>query len=579
MAPKSDKLAEDSDPLDSAASPPEDGDGGAASEGEGEGDAEAAEPPPRRPKQKRSKAAASAPDTSGDGWRPQPIASRRVAWLLALVSIVLCPLGFAGFDYWPLAFVAWVPLIVALRGQTPRQAALIGWFAGFGMTMIGFHWLVGMLEVFSGFPLPVCVLFAAILCLQKGGRVALMGWLYARATQRGWHHAPSLLGAFAVSELVWPVLFPWYYGAAMHNTPVMMQTADLGGPILVSVVILAVNVALAELANKAAFQVAVDRRTVIGGAVTLLFALAYGAFRVSTVDDAVAAAEPLKVGMVQGNSELKKSRRQALPLHIKYTRQLAKEGADLVVWSEAAAASNFDVESYAPRAQELIGRHLGVPSIIGVVLYERLEQQAAKGRRARFFNSALMVDDKGAITGRYDKQYLLMFGEYLPLGDAFPVLYEWSPNSGAFSPGTSFAPVELDGHKISVMICYEDIIPSFVTKLVDAGPPELFVNMTNDAWFGQTIEPWQHLALAKFRSVEHRKYMARVTNTGITAMIDPVGRVTRHGGSFVEDAFVAEARYMTVGTVFSKVGEKPWWVIAVLVAAAAFVRRDRVWSS
>src|SRR5690606_15659256 len=100
-----------------------------------------------------------------------------------------------------------------------------------------------------------------------------------------------------------------------------------------------------------------------------------------------------------------------------------------------------------------------------------------------------------------------MFGEYLPFGDTFPVLYEWSPNSGAFSPGTSFEPLRYGDHRLATMICYEDIIPSFVNKLVDAGEPDLLVNMTNDAWFGDTAEPWQHLALAKFRSVEHHMFL------------------------------------------------------------------------
>lgn len=575
MAPKSDKIAEDSDPTTT--------DGQSADGSDRGGDALEAPAPKKpapkktvkkKPKAKKQRAAPpAAPDD--DGWKPQPIVQTRTAWLLATVSFVLCPLGFAGFDYWPLAFIAWVPLIIALRGQTPRRAAFIGWFAGFGMTMIGFHWLVGMLELFSGFPLPLCVLFAAILCLQMGGRVALMGWMYARAAQRGWHHALSFLGAFAVSELVWPVLFPWYYGASMHDTPIMMQTADIGGPIFVSVVIVAVNVAIAEILHKPVFEAAPDRRVLIGGAATLVFALGYGAFRLSSVETAMAAAEPVKVGMVQGNSQLKKSRGRALPIHIKHTRALAQEGAELVVWSEGAAASSFDAASYEIGARDRIGRHLKVPSIIGVSLYERLEQKSAKGRRARFFNSALMVDGQGNVTGRYDKQFLLMFGEYLPLAETFPVLYEWSPNSGAFTAGTSFKPVLMGEHEISVMICYEDIIPSFVSKLVDAGHPELFVNMTNDAWFGQTIEPWQHLALAKFRTVEHRKFMARVTNTGITAMIDPLGRITRHGGSFTEEAIVAEARFMKIGTLFTAIGEKPWWVLAVAMAAACFIRRKK----
>lgn len=570
MAPKSDKLAEES--ADSS-----------TDEASEEASAGGEDPPAEKKKKKRK----PKPPPDEAEWTPQPIVSTRTGWLLALVSAILCPISFAGFDVWPLAFVAWVPLILAMRGQTPRRAAYLGWFAGFGMTMIGFYWLVGMLETFSGFPLPVCALFAAIVCLEKGGRVALMGWMYARATQRGWHHALSFLAAFGVSELVWPVLFPWYFGASMHNTPIMMQTADLGGVILVSVVVLAVNVAVAEALNKAMFQTAPDRRTLIGGAVTLAFALGYGAFRLSSIDATVAASEAIQVGMVQGNRPLRNAIRQGprtrerpVDLHIRHTRDLAKQGVDLVVWSEAASQASFDVATYENAASATIGRRLGVPTIIGAVLREPLESAGPKGRKARYFNTALMVDGEGQIVGRYDKFFLLMFGEYLPWGDTFPILYEWSPNSGAFSKGSLRKPLMFGEHPITPMICYEDIIPSYVDELMDAGESEMLVNMTNDTWFGATIEPDQHLALAKFRSVEHRKFMARVTNTGMTAMIDPVGRVTASGSFFAADGknvdgetIVAEARFMKVAAPYTSLGQKPWWVLTLLMAAACFVRR------
>jgi apolipoprotein N-acyltransferase len=512
------------------------------------------------------------PDKGLAIWNPRPIVSNRVAWALVAASIVLCPVAFVGIDIWPLAFVSWIPLIIALRGQTPKRAAFLGWIAGAGMTMIGFRWLVSMLETFSGFPLPLCILFAAIVCLQKGGRIALLGWLYARATHRGWHHGLSFLAAFAVSELVYPVLFPWYFGAAMHKVPIMMQTADLGGPILVSIVVLAVNVALAELADKPLFSLKPDKRTMIAGAALLVSSLGYGAYRIGAVETAMGQAEAIKVGMVQGNSPLH-GRTKALPIHVARTAELRKQDVGLVVWSEAAVARGFDSTKYAEHVKEQVTRQLKVPTIVGVVIVERLEQTAAKGRKARFFNSALMADEKGTITGRYDKQFLLMFGEYLPLGDTFPVLYEWSPNSGAFSPGTSFEPLKLGEHRIATMICYEDIIPSFVNKLVDVGDPDLFVNMTNDAWFGDTAEPWQHLALAQFRSVEHRKYMVRVTNSGVTALIDPVGRIVIHGGTFKEEALVGEARFMRMFSLYSKIGNYPWWAVALLLAIAAFVER------
>ncbi|MEM1034609.1 MAG: apolipoprotein N-acyltransferase [Myxococcota bacterium] len=506
---------------------------------------------------------------------PHPIVTPRVAWGLTAVSAVLCPLGFAGFDVWPLAFIAWVPLILALRGQPARRALALGWGAGFGMTMIGFWWLTSMLEEFSGFPMWACVGMAALLCVQKGGRIALLGWLYARMAGRGWHSGVSFVGAFAVSELVYPLLFPWYYGASMHTVPVMMQTADLGGPIAVSLVVVTFNVAVAELLVRPVFRRAPDRRTLLFAAVAPA-ALVYGLARIAATDAAIADAEALKVGMVQGATPLKK-RTNALRVHVDRTKALAAEGVDLVVWSEAAASRNFDSKSYEAAVKRRITRHLGVPSIVGTVVYERIPNPGPKGRRARFFNTALIADAEGTVKGRYDKQFLLMFGEYLPLGERFPVLYEWSPNSGQFTPGTSFDPLPFGEHRISTMICYEDIIPSFVSELVKVGDPDLLVNMTNDAWFGDTVEPWQHLALAKFRSIEHRLFMVRVTNTGVSAIIDPVGRTPVVMGVDFTTPHTATGtvRFLRLFTLYKKLGDVPWWIVSALCALAAFVRKRR----
>jgi len=510
-----------------------------------------------------------------EDWRPHPIVSPRAAWVLVALSAVLCPLGFAGFDIWPLAFVAWVPLIVALRGQTPKRALWLGWVAGFGMTMVGFSWLTSMLEEFSGFPQWACIGMAAVVCMQKGGRIALLGWLYARMAKRGWHPGLSFMGAFAVSELIYPLLFPWYYAASMHTVPVMMQSADIGGPILVSLVVLGSNVAIAELLERPLFGLKPDRRTIALAALPIV-ALLYGLVRISQVESAVAEAEPIKVGMVQGATPLTK-RANALRVHIDKTKELAQENVDLVVWSEAAASRQFDEKSYEAAVKRRITRHLKVPTIVGTVVYQRIPNPDPKGRRARFFNTALIADEKGDIHGRYDKQYLLMFGEYLPFGDDYPVLYEWSPNSGAFSKGESFEPLPLGEHRLSTMICYEDIIPSFVSKLVSVGNPDLLINMTNDAWFGDTKEPWQHLALAKFRSVEHRLYMVRVTNTGVSAIIDPVGRTPVVVGVDMAEPKTAtgEVRYLQLFSIYKKLGDVPWWLVTAVCALAAFIPRRR----
>ena len=219
----------------------------------------------------------------------------------------------------------------------------------------------------------------------------------------------------------------------------------------------------------------------------------------------------------------------------------------MVVWSESSVtfAVPEEIAEHGHYMRDRFAGQLGLPAIFGAVL---VRDDPNPQRRHRYFNTALSTDDKGEVTGRFDKHYLLMFGEYLPLGDLFPILYKWSPNSGRFSPGehVKSLPVTVRGttHKVGALICYEDIIPAFTNQVMNEDEPDLFVNITNDAWFGDTAEPWQHLALATFRAVEHRKYLVRSTNSGVSAVIDPVGRIHQATKPFTQTSFVETARFL-----------------------------------
>jgi apolipoprotein N-acyltransferase len=245
-------------------------------------------------------------------------------------------------------------------------------------------------------------------------------------------------------------------------------------------------------------------------------------------------------------------------------------GAGLVVWSEAGVPQAFREANYTRAIPRALTGNLGVPTVVGTVIH-RVPQK--RGERGVSFNTALMAGEDGTILGRYDKQYLLAFGEYLPFGDTFPYLYELSPNSGRFTPGTSLEPLRWNGHSIATMICYEDIIPGFVNKLVAHGDPDLLVNLTNDAWFGDSTEPWIHLALAKMRAIEHRRFLVRATNSGVSAIVDPTGRVVVHGETFKEQSILGDARFMRATTVYGVVKDVPWYLATLAIAAMAFVRR------
>jgi apolipoprotein N-acyltransferase len=496
----------------------------------------------------------------------------RVAYPLALLSGLLYWVAFPGIDVWPVAFVALVPLFVALAGQTPKRSFWLGWTAGFGMTITGFYWLSYTLQVFSGFPLPLCWLFQGILCGYQAGRIGLFGWLAARGEQRGWGRGLTLTLAFAASELVFPLLFPWFYGATVHQVPPLLQVAELGGPIAVSLVLLAFNYALAELVLARLARRSPNRRVLLVALVPVLAGI-YGLIRIPMVDARSAAADKVEVGLVQANMSLmgkRENKREGLDRHLRMTRGLKSQGPlDLVVWSETSVMSAVLEDDVNRALRQQFTRTLGVPALFGSVLARKVDD----ARGYALFNSALLTDKKGNVVGRFDKQYLLAFGEYLPFGETFPKLYEWSPHTGHFQAGTSFKPLSLGDRQIAVVICYEDVLPAFVNREMREGEPELIANLTNDAWFGDSTEPWIHLALAKFRAVEQRKFFVRSTNSGVSAFIDPVGRVISHTKTFEEEAQRATLRWLKGKTPYTYLGDGPWWLATLASVVFAFRRR------
>ena len=536
--------------------------------------------------------------------KPRDLGNPLVPWHLAIAGAILSGIlyfvSFAGFDQWWLTFVCLVPLYIALHGQPTRRAVLLSFLTGLAMNLGGFYWLVNMLKTFSGFPIPLCLLFVVIICSYQALRLAFMGWLYGRAANRGWPVPFVFAGAFAVSELVFPLLFPWYYAATVHNRPVLMQTAELGGPILVGLVLVTVNMAIAEplrarlaayrelVPTTSAYRGAVsseervraplDRRVIGVGVLALLFAVLFGAVRIGMVKSDVEKAEAVRVGYVQGNMGLMAKREQpgeGLRRHVRLTQELRDKGVDLVVWSESSVtfAVPEDMGMKTPFYRDRFAGKLGVPVIFGAVLFR------ADPDRERWFNTAISTNIKGEVIGRYDKEYLLAFGEYLPFGDDFPILYKWSPHSGRFSKGTDLTPVDVEvkgqKHKVTVLICYEDILPGFTNRAVAAGDPELLVNITNDAWFGDTTEPWEHLALAKFRAIEHRRFLIRSTNSGVSAIVDPMGAIVTNTKTFTAEAQEGTVRWMRSHTMYEMVGDTPWYLATLALGYACFRARSR----
>jgi apolipoprotein N-acyltransferase len=509
---------------------------------------------------------------------------RRGPWpfLLAALSGALYFLGFAGFDLWPLCFLALIPLFVVLEGEGAgsddrpglggRRALAVGALFGFVTHAGGYYWLIGMLEEFSGFPLPACIFFAAVVYLYQGGQLALFFWLLARASSRGWPLTPTAVAAYCAVELCYPLLFPSYYCNSLYDLPLLTQVVDLGGPILLTALAIAVNGALYETARALLLKRRFRRALPAVTCAALCFTLAYGWWRIGQVECRVRAAEKISVGVVQTDMGIFQKRSDPLEghrRHLEQSLQLQREVApDLLVWPESA------VNYVIPEGMRNVRGWLLGP-ITTPVLFGGISRRTVCGK-SRFYNTAFITDAEGDILATYDKTYLLAFGEFLPFGETFPILYEWSPHSGHFSPGEHVKPLPFRDWRLTALICYEDIIPGFVRRAVAEGEPHLLVNITNDSWFGDTNEPWIHLALARFRAVEHHRYLVRATNSGVSAIIDPVGRVVKQSGVFERASLHARVAMLGGRTVYQMLGDWPGWLGLAWTLFAVFRCRPGV---
>jgi apolipoprotein N-acyltransferase len=369
-------------------------------------------------------------------------------------------------------------------------------------------------------------------------------------------------------DFIYPRLFPHYFGNSLHDLPYALQVADLGGPVLITGLLTAANAALYELLSSYR-RGRVARVQPLSVGVLWGLSLIYGAYRVHEVDARAATADKLRVGLVQADMGLFQKRNdpiEGLRRHIEQSEQLEREhDLDLIVWPESAFAW-FMPDGLQDLTEVLpIGTRIHSPLLFG-----GLARREIAGEK-RPLNTAFLADRDGTLRGTYDKTYLLAFGEYIPLGDTFPILYEWSPNSGHFAQGTHVKPLVQGKARIGTLICYEDIIPEFVRRVMRDGEPNVLVNLTNDAWFGDTHAPWEHLALAKLRSVEHHRALVRATNSGVSAVVDPVGRLVAKSGVFTRENLVADVPLMEGSTVYGAIGDVLGW-LSLLAALVILVR-------
>jgi apolipoprotein N-acyltransferase len=516
---------------------------------------------------------------------------------LSALSAALMVLSVPTFNLWPLMWIGLLPALhVALMAASPRGAFLQGWFTGILANTAAFYWIKGLLERFGHMPGVEAIPFMMLLTTYQGLEFGLWSWGVHRLARRRPDVSLALLAPLVMVaiELLVPQMFPFYLAISQAWVPPVIQIADLTGPMGVSFALVMVTGGLYEAGRAAwaarretsdpapaAIARAAGRRLVVP-AVVVLGIVGYGLVRIRQTDRRRAAAPKAKVGIVQANVGIREKWDPAeaarlLRLHQDQSAALARLGANLIVWPESSypyalgrdLAHDFPIGD--PRR---IRTDFQTPLLFGAVT---LAPQPRVGKQRYPYNTALMMDQEGRIMGKFDKVFLLLFGEYIPYYEYVPWFTDLFPDASNFNRGSEPAvfPFRVGDRdfRIAPLICYEDILPGF-TRRAAALEPNLLVNITNDAWFGKTAEPYQHLALAVFRSVEHRLDMIRAVNTGVSAHIDAAGRVLLSGPAVDPDtqpppqpqSLLAEAALLERGGLYAHVGDLfAYGCLAVLV--------------
>ena len=489
--------------------------------------------------------------------------------LLAGAAGGLSVLAFAPFSLYPLAIPALALFYALLAGRPPGESFHVGWAFGIGLLGFGVFWIRISLNEFGNMAPWLAQLLTILFVVAVALYYGLLGWLVARFSPR-----PGWVGPLLLFPSGWVLLewlrgwlftgFPWLaIGNSQIDSP-LAGFAPLAGVYGVSL--------LVALSAGLLWGLVVWGGRARYGALIGFVAIWLAGLGSSGLSWTTPAGEPLRATVVQANIEqsLKWDPRERIPSLRTYV-DLTRENfdSDLIVWPETAVPDFLDRVRgvlIEPLAQE--AREAGSELVIGIPVLEVAENA--------YYNGLLSL---GSVEDLYVKRHLVPFGEFMPFKDwLVPLAEAFDVPMSDFSAGSSQRPLLRVGtHLAGVSICYEDAFPG---EVVQALPDAAYlINVSNDAWFGDSLAPHQHLEMARMRALENGRWMVRATNTGISAILDHRGSVVGTVPAFERGAFSAEIQPRVGATPFVHVGNR----LAVGTAASMLVlalllgrlRRDR----
>jgi len=520
------------------------------------------------------------------------------AWLLVFLSTLLQILIFPLPGIYVLSWVAFAPLIVALlrarpagtleivgavnlQSAKPGQAFLLGYTSGILWYAGTCYWIYDTMHQYGGLTPPLAALALFLFCLYLGLYHGVFGLLLSLAAGPGGDHRRALVAApflWVAVELARERItgFPWnLLGTSQVDNISLSRITTWTGVYGISFEIMLVNVAVA-----AAFLVPKKKRSML-----LIASLAAAAvLQAGRLVPAPALPTDHTALLVQQN----------LPVDATWTRdtfeRMLHEIADLTVKSAAFSSSALP-DSKAGHVDLIVWPESPAPFYIGDPLFRSAVSEVARASQAwvvtgaignapasqsgssasEVFNSAALISPSGDWAARYDKVHLVPFGEYLPFPRLFAFAGGLTKEVGEFHTGTSRSPLDAGGTRLGIFICYESVFPGEVREFANQGA-QVFINISNDGWYGDSGAYAQHLNQTRMRAVENDRWLLSATNTGVTTSIDPYGRTVVRLPRKERGALLAPYALTSVTTFYTRHGDWFAWLCAIISAGALLTR-------
>ncbi len=486
-------------------------------------------------------------------------------WLLVILAGLLgglmYPSVILGHKLPDFGFFAWVHLIPLFILCEERKKCFGYLFLSSVIThAISVYWFAlamtefGGMDLFSASAVMLLVLF--VLGTLTSLALIVGFWIKRRLNLPFFVVLPITLLACDFLKTYIPVGgFPWILPAYSQGSYLgFFPWVDITGSHGLSWLIYAVNALGAEilLHIKPGNRDRLINRIVILG---ILLAVYFVATIFHRNEDLLKKGDASRLALIQGNiaQEIKWSEhlaRRHLGRYIELTEKAGISGADLVIWPETAHPFTLNLDEYSvnePLSKVANPTHV----LFGVVTVE-----GSLSPEPLLHNSAVLMDPQTQLQSVYHKRHLVPFGEYIPMKKWLTFARALTVQVGDFSPGSSHDPIAFRSLKMGMLICFEDIFPELARESVLAGS-NVLVNLTNDAWYGNSSAQYQHVVFSQMRALENRRYVVRSTNTGITALIDPSGNILRSLNPFDENILIANVYPVDHITFYSKYGDWP----------------------